>query len=88
MGSLKANADGLHDRSGNVEVWVWDWHDRGATAAGPVTDPLGPATGGFRLSRGGSWSFFAPYARVAFRNDFTPGYRSSDLGLRRVRTAP
>jgi len=88
VGSLRANAYGLHDMSGNVVEWVWDWHDPGAYAAGPVTDPLGPATGGFRVSRGGSWSFFAPYARVAFRNYFTPGYRNSDLGLRLVRTAP
>jgi formylglycine-generating enzyme required for sulfatase activity len=42
-------------------------------------------SGYHRVFRGGSWFFGPLYARVAFRNDFTPDNRLIVLGLRLVR---
>lgn len=42
-------------------------------------------SGSTRVSRGGSWDRTPQYARVAYRNGNTPGYRSSRLGFRLVR---
>jgi formylglycine-generating enzyme required for sulfatase activity len=82
-----ANGYGLHDMSGNVFEWVWDWSIAGATDR-PVTDPLGPDSGYRRVYRGGSWSYGAVISRMVSRFAERPTYRSSALGVRLVRTAP
>ena len=48
---------------------VWEWcQDRyGLYPAGPVFDPQGPATGSYRVLRGGSWRDNAWYCRSAQR---------------------
>ncbi|MBL8618538.1 MAG: formylglycine-generating enzyme family protein [Deltaproteobacteria bacterium] len=86
VGQKRANGWGLHDMSGNVWEWCWDW--RGAYSSGRVVDPVGPASGAYRVNRGGSWSVGPLGARVAYRLDAFPGYRSINLGVRLVRTAP
>lgn len=42
-------------------------------------------SGSSRVSRGGSWFHVPQCARVAYRFNFTPDYRSYDLGVRLVR---
>ena len=86
VGLRLSNAWGLHDMSGNVWEWCWDW--KGAYAAGAFTDPTGPASGSFRVFRGGSWCSATQYARVAYRDSHSPGDRYCDLGFRLLRTAP
>ncbi len=81
------NGYGLYDMSGNVWEWVWDWRGRLGEAVGPVTDPLGPATGDDRVCRGGGWSLEPVVHRVAYRGSNTPQHHYWDLGLRLVRTA-
>jgi formylglycine-generating enzyme required for sulfatase activity len=88
VGQKQANAYDLHDMSGNVWEWVWDWYDNSAYAAGAVRDPLGPASGSYRVLRGGSWINVPQRARVAYRNYDTPGFRNYALGVRLLRTAP
>ena len=80
------NAWGLHDMLGNVWEWVQDWH--GAYPGGTVTDPAGPSSGSYRVIRGGSWSNGARHCRASYRYNNSPGFRSTDLGFRLLRSGP
>ena len=80
VGSLPANAWGLHEMHGNVREWVSDWY--GLYAVAPVTDPRGPVTGQWRVLRGGSWFSLARHVRAASRLRFDPGNRNIDVGFR------
>ena len=73
------NGYGLCDMSGNVWEWTWDWYASTYTA-GAQSNPAGPASGSFRVYRGGSWFGDASYARVADRRNFDPGGRLNYLG--------
>ncbi len=54
VGQLTPNAFGVHDMLGNVSEWCADLFDAGYYEVSPVDDPPGPATGGGRVTRGGS----------------------------------
>jgi formylglycine-generating enzyme required for sulfatase activity len=86
VGEKQPNAWGLHDMHGNVFEWVHDWY--GDYPAGDVVDPLGPAAGGNRVIRGGSWSRDAQNARAAGRNRFDPDFRLDHIGFRPARSLP
>lgn len=71
VGKFPSNGYGLHDVAGNVWEWCWDWY--GNYAAGLQTDPRGPASGTYRVVRGGSWNKGAKACRVAYRSaEFGP----------------
>jgi formylglycine-generating enzyme required for sulfatase activity len=80
VGQKKPNALGLYDLHGNVFEWVQDWH--GEYLAGPVTDPQGPASGTYRVIRGGGWRNPATITRSAGRGFGDPVKPVNDVGFR------
>jgi formylglycine-generating enzyme required for sulfatase activity len=88
VGQFAPNAFGLHDLHGNVWEWTADWHDDAYYARSPEADPQGPADGGVKVRRGGSWHTWPLYARCAYRNWNSPDTRYTLVGIRLVMELP
>lgn len=72
--SFAPGAFGLYDVSGNVWEWTSSWF---------AAYPDEPATGQFRVYRGGSWSRrFPKWLRNEIRNRYKPTEWSAALGIR------
>jgi formylglycine-generating enzyme required for sulfatase activity len=82
VGSKAPNELGIYDMSGNVWEWVNDWY--GNYTAGAATNPIGPASGIFRVGRGGSWGDEARLCWVSYRKFFNPAFRWGIIGFRLV----
>jgi formylglycine-generating enzyme len=79
------NAFGLFDMAGNVSEWTADWFDGSYYAGSPAQDPKGPATGEYRVIRGGAWSDSARRITVFFRNWVRPNQKTPNVGFRCAR---
>jgi len=84
VGGKKPNPFGLYDMHGNVFEWCQDWH--GDYPSGSMTDPTGPASGKYRVLRGGSFGNPSSDVRSATRLSDLPDSRFNDFGFRPART--
>ena len=84
VGGLKPNAWGLFDMHGNVWEWCYDWRDDYDLKV--LVDPTGPASGLYRVARGGSFLYPPRDVRAAYRNNTQPYNHYGDGGFRLART--
>ena len=81
VGTAKKAEDLLiHDMSGNVWEWCWDWYREYDDK--DTDNPVGASTGSNRVLRGGSWYISAQYCRVSIRRINAPGDRDNYIGFR------
>lgn len=86
----------LHDLSGNVFEWCWDWHFGGLNDEtdsyfvecqnkGTVSNPRGFTNGELRVLRGGSWNNHSYGCRSTYRARYNPNVQGDGLGFRIAR---
>ena len=73
------NAWGLSDMLGNVWECCSDWFD--------LAGPTSPASGSYRVNRGGSWGSWPRRCRSAYRGRNSPEDRNFGLGFRVARSS-
>ncbi len=85
VGQKKANAWGLFDVHGNVWEWCRDWYGE---STGAAEDPTGPASGKYRLLRGGGWNQDLMVGHTPDRFWYDPSTRYPYVGVRLVLRPP
>jgi serine/threonine-protein kinase len=77
---------GVLDMAGNVLEWVADWYGENYYASSAAQNPEGPASGQYRVLRGGTWNNFQRGVRAAGRSGGVPEDLSYDIGFRCARS--
>ncbi len=83
VGTKAANELGIHDMSGNVSEWCWDWRDVYPSSA--QVDPTGPGSGMYRVLRGGHFFSDEGSALCAYRDSMDPAVGVNVQGFRVAR---
>lgn len=73
---------GCADLAGNVWEWVNDWYSSSYYRLSPAVNPPGPAQGGLRVLRGGSWLNPPALIRCATRLWLNPDFCDGIAGFR------
>jgi len=78
---------GVFDMAGNVWEWVADIYDASyyASLTLPIANPLGPASGAYRVVKGGSWDSSEFSLRSAGRGFYDPSNANIYIGFRCAR---
>lgn len=82
VGLKQANELGIHDMSGNVWEWCYDWYGSYSTVT--LTNPTGAKNGSRRVMRGGDWNDSSKYCNVTERFYGVPSHKYNHYGLRLV----
>jgi formylglycine-generating enzyme required for sulfatase activity/uncharacterized caspase-like protein len=75
---------GCADMAGNVWEWVHDWYGGDYYSVSPGSNPQGPASGTYRVLRGGAFLDLPNLVRCAVRDWYSPYDRNDHLGFRVV----
>jgi formylglycine-generating enzyme required for sulfatase activity len=84
VGEFRPNLLGIYDLSGNVAEWVGDRYDATYYAVSHRSNPAGPASGAYRVFRGGSYASGPIGTRTTDRSRQQPDFRYQGLGFRLV----
>ncbi len=86
VGLFAPNKFGIHDLNGNVLEWCSDWYSE----KNPNTEqknPVGPATGNYKVIRGASWNRSGKYMSASYRTFYNIKVRFDFLGFRCAKDA-
>jgi formylglycine-generating enzyme required for sulfatase activity len=87
-GSFAPNDLGIHDISGNVYEWCWDWYDEEYYAHSVPCNPMGPRQGTMRACRDCGYTCAIRHECVASRGKGKPDLVFSWGGFRVARSTP
>lgn len=77
---------GVRHMAGNAAEWVADWFGLDYYVTMPERNPPGPASGRYKVVRGGSWKSTPPLLRTATRSGAAPDQRAATIGFRCARS--
>lgn len=85
VGLKEANELGLHDMSGNIREWCWDYYAKDFYVKSPENNPTGPSSGVRRVYRGGAWNFKLDFLRMTSRESMGQNKKYGNIGFRIVK---